>query len=85
MTTKEVHFITSKVIKKLLEIIYPKYGFKFEVETIDRGMVSKNAKMLGETLGDKLMAEPHKEKQIIGYEFRQASREIKRHMNASRK
>jgi hypothetical protein len=81
MTTKDVHFLTSKVIKKLLTIIFPHYSFTFDIQTLQRNMLSKNAKLLSDYMTDKLIAEPHKDKQILNYEFRQASREIKKHIS----
>lgn len=75
-TNSDVHFLTSKIVKKLLTLIFPKYSFFFDVQALDRSMLSKNVKLFGEYLTDKLMAEPHRDKQILGYEFRKASRSI---------
>jgi len=48
----------------------------YDVKVINKSMLSKNAEMYGDYIGDKLMAEPHRDKQIITREFKIATEEI---------
>lgn len=77
-TNSDIHFLTSKIIKNILSVIFPKYSFFFDVQALDHSLVSKNAKLFGDYLRDKLMLEPHRDKQIMGYEYRKASKSILR-------
>jgi len=67
------------MIKELLTRIFPKYSFFFDVQALSHPtMLSKNVKLFGDYLTDKLMAEPHREKQILGYEFRRGTKSVLR-------
>lgn len=74
--TKNVHYITSQIISPLLSYIFNNYDMLYDVKVINKSMLSKNAEMYGDYIGDKLMAEPHRDKQIITREFKIATEEI---------
>ena len=78
LKTKDVHYITSQIISPLLAFIFQNYLIKYDVKVINKSMIYQDAEMLGDYLGDKLMAEPHRDKQIITREFRRAAEEIKK-------
>jgi len=71
------------VILPILAYVFKEYEFKFDVKVINKKMISRNAEIFGDYMGDKLMAEPHRDKQIIGREFKIATEEIKRYNNKS--
>lgn len=75
---KNIYYISSQIILAILTYLFSNYQFKLEIKSIHRNMIIRNTEMLGDYLSDKIMLEPHRDKQIINREFKLATNQIKK-------